>query len=42
MSDGPTPEERIQLQTVNHPVRTLLLWAAVGASAFFLAWYFTR
>jgi hypothetical protein len=40
--DGPTPEERLELQTVNHPVRTVVLWALTGAAALFLTWYLTR
>ncbi len=42
MSDGPTPEERVQLETVNHPIRTALSWAAFSAAVLFLAWWLTR
>ncbi len=42
MSDGPTPEEEIELETVNHPYRTTFEWALFSLAVLFIAWWMTR
>ncbi len=39
---GPGVEEEIQLQTVNHPIRTSIAWALFSALVLLLAFLVTR